>query len=419
MHFIHGYALFIGVGADLPGTVTDATGLADLLRDPGRCAYPPAQVQVLTSTQATRDQILAALDRLAQTTNDQSTVIVYFSGHGYRVASTMGMGYYLMPYGYDLQRLYQTAISGSEFARRLRSIPAQKLILLLDCCHAGGVGETKGLELTKAPLPPEAEPFLAEGRGRVLIASSREDELSYAGTPYSAFTLALIEVLCGVGVAKQDGSVRVADLALHTREVVPGRTRDRQHPVLHFEQADNFVVAFYAGGTTTPKGLPFPVEPQIEPSPGAWATPTIQQTISGPGAVGIGVSVSNSPITTGNVSGTGIAIGHKAQAQVQQGGHTDALARAFAQIYAAIKARPEDPDVDKDEVTNTVKSIQQEAQKGEQANENKLTRWLRNLAGMAEDIFEVTVAALTGPQAAFATVVRKVAARMKQEQEQG
>jgi hypothetical protein len=37
---------------------------------------------------------------------------------------------------------------------------------------------------------------------------------------------------------------------------------------------------------------------------------------------------------------------------------------------------------------------------------------------MAEDIFDVTVAALTGPQAAVATVARKVAAKAKQEREQ-
>lgn len=60
--------------------------------------------------------------------------------------------------------------------------------------------------------------------------------------------------------------------------------------------------------------------------------------------------------------------------------------------------------------------IEQRAAKGEQTNEHKLTRWLRHLAGMAEDIFEVTVAALTGPQAAIATVARNAAARVRGEQ---
>jgi hypothetical protein len=170
-------------------------------------------------------------------------------------------------------------------ADKLHAIPAQKLLVLLDCCHAGGVGDAKapGLELAKAPLPPEAATLLGEGSGCVLIASSQEDELSFAGKPYSAFTLALIEALAGVGVAKKDGYVRVADVALHARQVVPGRARDRQHPILHFEHADNFVLAYYAGGDVQPKGLPFDVQPEIEPEPGAWTLFDQRgQTVHGP-----------------------------------------------------------------------------------------------------------------------------------------
>jgi hypothetical protein len=270
--FGQGHALVVGVGADLPNTVDDAVGLAGILKDPARCAYSPDQVHLLVGEQASRDTILSMLDALSQSTSGESTVIVYFSGHGYRAISPTGEFYYLLPHGYDLSQLYRTCISGAEFTERLRAIPAQKLLVLLDCCHAGGVGEAKtpGVQLTKSPLPPEAQAFLAEGRGRVLIASSQADELSYAGKPYSAFTLALIEALSGAGVAKKDGYVRAADLALHARQVVPGRTRGRQHPILHFEQADNFVLAYYAGGETQPKGLPFTAEPEIEPEPGAW-----------------------------------------------------------------------------------------------------------------------------------------------------
>jgi hypothetical protein len=307
--FDYGHALLVGVGADLPNTVDDAAGLANILKDPARCAYPPEQVHLLTGEEATRGRILSALDALSQSTDSQSTVLVYFSGHGYRVASPTGEFYYLLPHSYNLERLYQTAISGAEFTERLRAILAQKLLVLLDCCHAGGVGadvdrasadkgsgqdargpvdrasaaKAPGLQLAKSPLPPEAHALLAEGSGRVLIASSQEGELSFGGRPYSAFTLALTEALCGIGVAKQDGTVRVTDLALHAREVVPGRTKRRQHPILHFEQADNFVLAYYAGGDAQPKGLPFTGEPEIEPEPGAWtAFDQRGQTVHGP-----------------------------------------------------------------------------------------------------------------------------------------
>jgi hypothetical protein len=111
---------------------------------------------------------------------------------------------------------------------------------------------------------------LAEGGGRVVIASSRADEVSLAGKPYSAFTLALLEALTGEGVSQRDGYVRASDLALHTREMVSQRTKGRQHPILDFTGAENFRVAYYAGGSIEPKGSPFPAAPEVEVQPGQW-----------------------------------------------------------------------------------------------------------------------------------------------------
>jgi hypothetical protein len=272
--FTHGHALLIGVGGDLPNTVNDAKGIAKILADPGRCAYPPEQVTTLTRTSATRARVLEALDALAQTSTKKSTVIVYFSGHGYRVKSSEGEHYFLLPYEYDLQRLAKTAISGVEFAKKLKAIPAARILLLLDCCHAGGVGDEKSpsdLVFAKAPLPPEAQQAFSKGQGRALIASSTADELSYAGKPYSAFTLALVEALAGEGASKNDGFVRWTDLALHAREATPRRTRGRQHPIVDLTRVDNFVLAYYAGGAKEKKPLPFKAaKVEIEPEPGAF-----------------------------------------------------------------------------------------------------------------------------------------------------
>jgi hypothetical protein len=267
--FNQGHALVVGVGGDLPGTVDDAEALADVLTAPGRCAYPPGQVHLLTGEQATSANVRTALDALAEATNPESTAIVYFSGHGYRVTSSMGVSYFLLPYGYDLGDLVGTCISGAEFTNKLRAIAARRLLVLLDCCRAGGIGEPKapGLTFVKSPLPPEAETILAEGQGRVIIASSREDEVSLAGTPYSAFTVALLESLSGKGVDVKDGYVRVSDLVLHAREVVPQRTGGKQHPTIKFHQADNFAVAYYAGGAKEPQPLSFPLDPETAAVP--------------------------------------------------------------------------------------------------------------------------------------------------------
>ncbi|MCX6679744.1 MAG: caspase family protein [Methanothrix sp.] len=282
--FQAGHALLIGAGADLPFTIDDARGIADILKDPERCAYPAGQVELLVGETAHRQAVLDALDRLAERADESSTVIIYFSGHGYHASTPISEAYFLIPFGVQMERLKDTAISGSEFAARLQAIRSKKLLLLLDCCHAGGVGLAKGLELAKSSLPPEALEIFKQGKGRVIIASCKDSELSYGGKPFSAFTLALIEAFSGQGASKQDGFVRAADLAMHAREKVPGRTNGRQHPILHFEEADNFLLAYYAGGETEPKGLPFAEQPEIEPEPGAWSDVFDQrgQTVYGP-----------------------------------------------------------------------------------------------------------------------------------------
>ena len=261
--FEQGHACVIGVGGDLPSTVDDAKGFAKILKDPERCAYPENQVHVLTGEQATRANIINALEALASATNAESTVLVYFSGHGYQLSGAI-KSYFLMPYGYDSKDLSETAISGREFVDLLRYIPAQKLLVLLDCCHAGGLSDLDGFQVAKAPLPPEATKLFANGKGHIMIGSSRPDELSFAAKPYSVFTYALIEGLCGKGAVKEDGYVRIDDFSMYIAEIDPKQTGNKQHPMRDSKEADNFTVAYYAGGDLQPKGLPKELEQPIE-----------------------------------------------------------------------------------------------------------------------------------------------------------
>ena len=71
--------------------------------------------------------------------------------------------------------------------------------------------------------------------------------------------------------------------------------------------------------------------------------------------------------------------------------------------------------MDKTELTETVQKIEQEAVKGEAANPTKVERWLKFLAGMAPDIWDVTVASLANPVAGIATALRKVVDKAKAE----
>lgn len=249
--FAHGYALVIGVGGDLLITVEDAQAVSNLLLDPQRCAYPLQQVHLLTEQQASRAKILDELDWLSQKAqeNPEATVIFYFSGHGGDFPH-----YHLVPRDYDHNNISSTAISGRLLTEKLQAICSQKLLVVLDCCHAGGMALAKAGFHT-SPMPSELHTMLSQGRGKVVIASSRKDEISLTSTPYSVFTQAFLEALAGYGAAEQDGYAYIADISLYVGRMVANRTKDKQHPLLNMHGADNFKVAFYAGGKKVPYSL--------------------------------------------------------------------------------------------------------------------------------------------------------------------
>jgi hypothetical protein len=79
---------------------------------------------------------------------------------------------------------------------------------------------------------------------------------------------------------------------------------------------------------------------------------------------------------------------------VIHGSLSPGLAGALTRVHRLINARPEDPDVDKDELKDLVGKIFSEVAQGDAANATRLRRWLQTLANLAEDIFRPTAAAL-------------------------
>ena len=115
------------------------------------------------------------------------------------------------------------------------------------------------------------------------------------------------------------------------------------------------------------------------------------------------------------MNGSNIVAGNYNKITQSNGLSGDEIAKLFAIAYQKIEARPEDPQVDKEEITQTVQRIEQETVKGEEANPGKVERLLTTLSGMAPDIGEVVLASLTNPAAGIATVLRKIAEKAKAE----
>mgnify|MGYP001050955288 CR=1 FL=1 len=265
------HALLIGVGdythprfASLPATIRDAQAITAVLTNPARCGYLPANVQVLTGEQATAVNTHAALKTLAESTTPESTAFIYFSGHGGRALENDVWRTYLCPREADPDDLPHTAIPGDEFSALLTAIPARRLLVMLDACHAAGSAELKAADGTvvwKTGLPDDYYEALSQGSGRVVIASSKEDQSSYVRPQgdLSLFTHYLREALSGKAAVRGDSLIHVLDVFHYVNEAV-SRDEPKQVPILKVKDLDlNFPIALALGGKAA--GLAISIAP--------------------------------------------------------------------------------------------------------------------------------------------------------------
>ena len=188
------YAILIGIAdyqhiRSLPTSVLkDAKDILGVLVDQQLCAYGVEDVALLLDGAATQAAIRKAFVDVAERTDADSTVFIYVSSHGGRVESGPNVGEYLLPVDAELdlsvsppQLVAETAISSAEVAEALRHISARKMVVVFDCCHSGGIGQPKdpAEPAFKTGLSESYYAKLTEGRGRIILASSRSKEYSY------------------------------------------------------------------------------------------------------------------------------------------------------------------------------------------------------------------------------------------------
>ena len=253
------HALVIGIAnyqhiSGLPATVlNDAQEIYSLLIDSSMCGYQPENVTLLRDQDATQAAIRQALAGLSTRANADSTVFFYISSHGGRVETGPAAGEYLLPVDTDYsssEAVARTAIAGAEFTEALRAITARKVLVAFDCCHSGGIGQPKDVlaPAIKAGFSEGYYDQLKSGKGRVILASSRDDEYSWVlpGAPNSLFTQQLLAGLRG-GIASEDGLIHIFELFEYIQPRITA-AQQNQHPIFKGELEENFPVALYVGG---------------------------------------------------------------------------------------------------------------------------------------------------------------------------
>ena len=234
--------------------------------------------------------------------------------------------------------------------------------------------------MTGAPLPPQVSAaLLGTGEGRVIISACRENQYSFIGPgSLTLFTQALVDGLQGRGVSSNRGYISIFDLYTHLYfaldETVPRRVPavvrqrygEKQEPELTIlKGVGPFAVALYRGATTTgdfdASGAPLEgtAVREVNPAYSQAMLRQYQQRIGGNAQVGAAIAgdvygnvtvdqsgqrggvhfgsggqfgsigdvaghdmsktdiTEGDRITTGDISGTGIAIGRGARSSVR------------------------------------------------------------------------------------------------------
>lgn len=231
-------ALREGVGY----AASDAAAMVDKLRRHADTEVVDlAPPQLLRDPEATKERIEAALDGIARAAQPQDLVVLFLAGHG----TEHNGDYYFQPWEArytSREKLLEQSLSGENLRGRLRSIKANKALVLLDTCASATfqIGAAARSGSTK-----DAVNRFATLSGRAVISASAGKAREHAELSHGLFTEAVLRGLAGAA-ANAEGRVTVSGLADFVGDEVEKNAlrlfREPQLPQAEFVKLNNFTV---------------------------------------------------------------------------------------------------------------------------------------------------------------------------------
>jgi len=257
-------ALLIGVGDvqgfPLPAIDVDIENMRKVATILG---FKPADIRVLLDQDATNANVRANLTGwLREGVGPKDLVLIYFSGHGTRVADAASAGgvddALVMHDAVFRNKRLENVLLGRQLGAAIANIPSQNVLVLVDACHSGSATRslrlpdmrlgtsvavkrffyypgmppasipgtaTRGLTVTRAPNVADGSENYAS------LSAARDDEVATGTEQGGMFTLGVVDE---VEQSWRDGKhptlddLRVAStqyIAAHLSEA------DRSHPV--------------------------------------------------------------------------------------------------------------------------------------------------------------------------------------------
>ncbi|MGB5692175.1 MAG: caspase family protein [Flavobacteriaceae bacterium] len=279
------HAIVIGIKYEFDklDTTQDAKDIVALLKDETICGYPPENITLLTGENADRKGILGALKKLKEKTDEDSSVFLYYSGHGDYQLETFHFVPSGIKKGMNAEEYKREWVTAKEVRDHINALKTRRLIFFMDCCHSTGIAsesfvggqDSEGKDQKKDQNEFTQADGLAQKvdteKGISVIASCKENQKSYKldADKNSLFTKHLLMALQGQHQTEfVDPYVRILQVAGYLMRTIPPilekiATKWKmphvvQEPYVNLELYDDFILSYVPKKIRDKMALPEP-----------------------------------------------------------------------------------------------------------------------------------------------------------------
>ncbi|MCA9123201.1 MAG: caspase family protein [Planctomycetaceae bacterium] len=277
------YGLVVGVSdyrgdaIDLHYAAKDAADFATALRlaSSGLFGIEHSHIELLSSIDvspersATRRNVIAGLEKLAERCKPQDILVLYLAGHGLSYGSEAGDFYFLVQDAHtadlaDPEVRQQASISSEELTAIIRKSPALKQVMILDTCASGKFVD-KFTERRDVPSSQiRALERVKDRTGIHILAGCAADRVSYETTTYAQglLTYSLLAGMRGAAL-REEQFVDVGHLFNYAADQVPELAKGIggiQRPILAVPRGG---ASFDIGRLTSKTRSQIPLQPAL------------------------------------------------------------------------------------------------------------------------------------------------------------
>jgi WD40 repeat protein len=200
--------LHLGDRAKLDSAVADAQSIQKAFQDFSRPLFRSVESRILIDRQATRANILEALQWLKQSVATGDKAVIFYAGHGDNQITGQ---FYILPVDARIDNLGDTGISDDDLQKAIGELPCST-VLMLDACYSGSFGRKKRKTRSLAKPTDALAGSMVNDYGLAILCGARDNQEAIEEGGHGFFTQALTQGLAGAADADKDGLVELYEL---------------------------------------------------------------------------------------------------------------------------------------------------------------------------------------------------------------